>query len=702
MKRMIRTPLVRLVDDDDAFRESQREFLKAMGWQVEDYAGAADLLERDDLSRPGCLVLDIRMPGMTGVELQRRLFDAKCTLPVIFLTGHGDITTAVHTMKYGAADFLEKRGDPLALAGAVERACAKSMAAESDAAEADDYRRTFESLTQREREVFMLAAEGFTNKDVAERLGIGAETVKMHKANAYAKLGVASALDAYRWLENLPADYRAGLAGTKDTRGGVMTQRRRLLAGAGLAAAVPGRLLAAGAPDTLDPGASGVWDVIVAGSGAAGLSAAAAALESGAGRVLVLEKGPLVGGHSIYSSGSVSAVAPSRSHDPNDTLGRFVEDALEVGGGTGDAAVLAKIGEDSAGVLDWLESLGVFWSEPFIAYSGKQAKSYAMPGNSAGRSYVLALMAHLRRFGCRLALSTPVTGFRPEGHAWVVEVNLPQGARTLRTRSLVIACGGFTANVEARMKINPLLTPDVPTSANPAGTVFDGATGELIECAGRNGAFVTTGFGLQALPFWGGRLLDYQGADIYVDMHGRRFVNENSPWNVISNAILSLPERRCWVITDDRSFKGATLGVKLINGVVRKSDSIDAMAAAMDIEPVVLARTIEDYNRAADKGYDARTGKRLFRQRIERPPFYWGAERIYVHTTLDGIRTNRAAEVIASSGGLVPGLYAAGECAGGIFGGDRLGGAGMTACFVMGREAGRQAAARAKELKAAA
>ncbi|MFR3029547.1 MAG: response regulator transcription factor [Sutterella wadsworthensis] len=153
MKRMIRTPLVRLVDDDDAFRESQREFLKAMGWQVEDYAGAADLLERDDLSRPGCLVLDIRMPGMTGVELQRRLFDAKWTLPVIFLTGHGDITTAVHTMKYGAADFLEKRGDPLALAGAVERACAKSMAAESDAAEADDYRRTFESLTQREREV---------------------------------------------------------------------------------------------------------------------------------------------------------------------------------------------------------------------------------------------------------------------------------------------------------------------------------------------------------------------------------------------------------------------------------------------------------------------------------------------------------------------------------------------------------------------
>ena len=206
--------LIRIVDDDAEMRESLEFLLSTEGWKSRSYASAEAFLETDDVMVPGCLILDIRMPGMTGVELQRRLFDAKCTLPVIFLTGHGDITTAVHTMKYGAADFLEKRGDPLALAGAVERACAKSMAAESDAAEADDYRRTFESLTQREREVFMLAAEGLTNKDVAERLGIGAETVKMHKANAYAKLGVASALDAYRWLENLPTDYRAGLART--------------------------------------------------------------------------------------------------------------------------------------------------------------------------------------------------------------------------------------------------------------------------------------------------------------------------------------------------------------------------------------------------------------------------------------------------------------------------------------------------------
>lgn len=207
-KRIIRTPLVRLVDDDDAFRESQCEFLKALGWQIADYNSAAKFLAEDDLSRPGCLVLDIRMPDMTGVELQRKLFDAQNALPVIFLTGHGDIMTAVHTMKYGAADFLEKRGDPFLLAKAVEKACAKSMAQENDAAQADDFRRMFESLTQREREVFVLVAQGKTNKEAADILGIGAETVKMHKANAYAKIGVTNVLDAYRWLENLPQDYR--------------------------------------------------------------------------------------------------------------------------------------------------------------------------------------------------------------------------------------------------------------------------------------------------------------------------------------------------------------------------------------------------------------------------------------------------------------------------------------------------------------
>ena len=166
---------MRLVDDDNDFRESQKAFLTALGWQVEDWESPAAFLQDDDLQRPGCAVLDIRMPGMTGLDLQRRFVEAGSRLPVIFLTGHGDVATAVHTMKYGALDFLEKRGDPMVLAAAVERACKKSLAAAKAAAEAQSYQAAYDALTPREREVFVLAAKGLSNKEAAEVLGIGAE-----------------------------------------------------------------------------------------------------------------------------------------------------------------------------------------------------------------------------------------------------------------------------------------------------------------------------------------------------------------------------------------------------------------------------------------------------------------------------------------------------------------------------------------------
>lgn len=197
-------PLVRIVDDDGDFRESQKQLLKALGWQVADWADAQTFLAEDDLSRPGCLVLDIRMPGMTGLELQKKFVEMGSTLPVIFLTGHGDVSTAVHTMKYGAVDFLEKKNDPMLLAAAVEKACSGSMQAAKEVEHANEYREQFEGLTAREKEVVVLAAKGLTNKDIGLKLGIGAETVKMHKANAYGKLNVQSTLEAYQWLEHHP------------------------------------------------------------------------------------------------------------------------------------------------------------------------------------------------------------------------------------------------------------------------------------------------------------------------------------------------------------------------------------------------------------------------------------------------------------------------------------------------------------------
>ena len=199
-----RTVLIRIVDDDAEVRDALSFMLSCRGWQTAAWGSAEEFLKAWRSTPPGCLLLDIRMPGMTGLDLQRRFVEAGSRLPVIFLTGHGDVATAVHTMKYGALDFLEKRGDPMVLAAAVERACKKSLAAAKAAAEAQSYQTAYDALTPREREVFVLAAKGLSNKEAAEVLGIGAETVKMHKANAYAKLGVQSSLEAYQWLENLP------------------------------------------------------------------------------------------------------------------------------------------------------------------------------------------------------------------------------------------------------------------------------------------------------------------------------------------------------------------------------------------------------------------------------------------------------------------------------------------------------------------
>lgn len=204
MTAVTQLPLVRIVDDDDDFRESQKQLLKALGWQVSDWSDAECFLSEDDLSRPGCLVLDIRMPKMTGLELQKKFVEIGCTLPIIFLTGHGDVSTAVHTMKYGAIDFLEKRNDPMILVAAVEKACKASLETAKKLLHQDEYRQTFEKLTSREKDVVILAAKGLTNKDIAATLGIGAETVKMHRANAFGKLNVQSALEAYQWLEKHP------------------------------------------------------------------------------------------------------------------------------------------------------------------------------------------------------------------------------------------------------------------------------------------------------------------------------------------------------------------------------------------------------------------------------------------------------------------------------------------------------------------
>lgn len=194
-------PLVRLIDDDEIFLMSQKLLLETRGFFVETYSSAKAFLENDRLSRPGCAVADIRMPGLTGLEMQTILESRRSTLPLIFLTGHGDVSMAVHTMRHGAADFLEKPVKPDVLIAVVTKAVEASVKAWQAGREKAHVEALYAELTPREREVVARAALDTPNKVIARELGIGEPTVKMHRANAFAKLGVNSVLEAYRLLD---------------------------------------------------------------------------------------------------------------------------------------------------------------------------------------------------------------------------------------------------------------------------------------------------------------------------------------------------------------------------------------------------------------------------------------------------------------------------------------------------------------------
>lgn len=188
--------VVRLVDDDEELLKSTSFLLRMAGFDVLAYNSAESFLELDDPARPGCLVLDQRMPGMTGMELQEALLERAETLPIIFLSAHGDIPMAMRAVHSGAEDFLVKPVDPEVLIDAVRRASEKSLAAAkaSEAPADEEACSRVASLTGRERAVAEGVAKGLLNKQIADELGISLVTVKMHRGNVTKKLGVKSAV----------------------------------------------------------------------------------------------------------------------------------------------------------------------------------------------------------------------------------------------------------------------------------------------------------------------------------------------------------------------------------------------------------------------------------------------------------------------------------------------------------------------------
>jgi two-component system response regulator FixJ len=190
--------LVHIVDDEDAIRRSASFMLRTTGFDTRTYQSGIEFLKEAKHVDPGCVLLDVRMPGMDGLEVQRELNDRGIALPVIVLTGHGDISIAVQAMKAGAVDFLEKPFEKAQLMVALEAGFAKLERREDAATTTHDAEVRIAALTAREREVLQGLARGFPNKTIAYDLGISPRTVEVHRANLMTKLEVRSLSEALR------------------------------------------------------------------------------------------------------------------------------------------------------------------------------------------------------------------------------------------------------------------------------------------------------------------------------------------------------------------------------------------------------------------------------------------------------------------------------------------------------------------------
>ena len=195
--------VVYVIDDDASVRKSLERLIRSVGFDVETFPSAQDFLSYNPPDHPGCLVLDVKMPGITGLELQEKLTAVHRPIPIIFITGFGNVPASVRAMKAGAVDFLEKPFEDETLVEAICRAIDHDVQYRQRSNELMAIKKCSDSLTKREREVFALVVTGMLNKQIAFQLGITEKTIKVHRARIMQKMGVQSLADLVRLAERL-------------------------------------------------------------------------------------------------------------------------------------------------------------------------------------------------------------------------------------------------------------------------------------------------------------------------------------------------------------------------------------------------------------------------------------------------------------------------------------------------------------------
>lgn len=451
-------------------------------------------------------------------------------------------------------------------------------------------------------------------------------------------------------------------------------------------------------------------DVVVIGAGGAGLAAAVSAHENGAS-VIVLEKMPKTGGNTIISGAAYNCVDPGRQIPAGieDSVDLHFQQTYEGGDKVGNPELIKILVENAYPTLEWLEGLGMEFTDYVFTVLGGLWPRAHRPVMPLGTGYIATYENYINNNSSdiEIMLNTEATHILMEdGKAVGVMADGPEGPVIVRAnKGVVMATGGFSKNSEMLKEYNK----HWPDLTNTLSTNHPGATGDGIRMAVEVGANLVGMEHIQLLPLGdpdtgslAGNIEQAVENRIFVNKDGNRFVDEGARRDVMTEALFEQEDEFLWIILDSQNYPtgdtknnfNETIDELVAAGRAFQADTLEDLAAQIGVNADNLVAAVEDFNAHVESKEPDAFGRTLYQWKMDTPPYYAGPRKPTVHHTMGGIEINTEAQVLDTSGNIIPGLYAAGEVTGGIHGTNRLGGNALADINTFGRIAGRNAATK--------